>query len=457
MRLPPYPEYKESGTELTEIPTHWQLVRARAIGQFSSSGIDKKSVEGEQFVRMFNYLDVYRSVDKVLRYCDGLMATTTAKDKAIEHAVRAGDILITPSSETPDDIGHAARVADVPAGVVYSYHLVRYRPSAELEAPYLVYLLNSEPTRRYFASVCTGTTRQVLVREDMKSTPICLPPLREQRAIVTFLDRETAKIDALIAEQETLLALLAEKRQATISHGVTRGLDPNAPMKDSGIAWLGEVPAHWDVMKLRNIGRIVRGASPRPAGDPRFFADDDDGESSVPWLTVAEITKDESLYVDEVSDYLTALGAEHSQRFEKGIVVFSNSGATLGVPKILGIDCCANDGVLAFRDLSPHVDPEYLYFFLLTTTQRLRTEMKQGGGQPNLNTDIVKGIGFACPPLGEQSEIIAFLREKFRRFEQLKDAAEQNVALLAERRSALIAATVTGKIDVRGQMEAQAA
>jgi len=275
------------------------------------------------------------------------------------------------------------------------------------------------------------------------------PPLDEQSAIAAFLDRETGKIDALIAEQEKLLMLLAEKRQATISHAVTHGLNPNAPMKDSGVSWLGKVPAHWVVKQLRHVAAIVRGASPRPAGDPQFFAPDNDGGENIPWVTVAEITKDTSMGLTSVSEYLTPLGAERSQRFESGLVIFSNSGATLGVPKILGFDCCANDGVLAFRNLSSAVKSSFLYNFLLTTTDRLRTEMKQGGGQPNLNTDIVKNIGFAEPPLEEQVQIVAFVEGVVEKFDILASDAERAIALLKERRSALIAAAVTGKIDVR--------
>jgi type I restriction enzyme S subunit len=232
--------------------------------------------------------------------------------------------------------------------------------------------------------------------------------------VADFLDRETAKIDALVAEQEQLITLLKEKRQAVISHAVTKGLDPSVPMKDSGVEWLGEVPAHW---QLRHVARIVRGASPR----------------NVPWVTVAEITKDDSLYLTDVSELLTPLGAEASQRFERGTVIFSNSGATLGVPKILAIDCCANDGVLAFKSLDQQVHREFLYFFLSTTTERLRTEMKQGGGQPNLNTDIVKNIGVAVPSLNEQIAIVSAVRQQTARFNDLICEAQRGVSFPVER------------------------
>ena len=448
MSLPRYGQYKDSGiTWLGEVPAHWQVdaLRRRATLNPSKSEIGEGAIDGLASFLPMEAVGERGELD--------LSRTRLINEVSTGYTYfREGDVAfakITPCFEN----GKGARMVGLHGGLGFgTTELTVLRPqSTLLGGRYLDWVLRSAPFRQRGEAAMYGAGGQKRVPDEfVREFLFGWPGIEEQDAIARFLDRETAKIDALVAEQETLLALLAEKRQATISHAVTRGLDPDVPMKDSGIAWLGEVPAHWEVMRLRNIARIVRGASPRPAGDPRFFADDGDAEGNVPWLTVAEITKDEALYVDNVREYLTALGAEHSQLFEKGMVVFSNSGATLGVPKILGIDCCANDGVLAFRDLSTDVDPEYLYCFLLTTTQRLRTEMKQGGGQPNLNTDIVKAIGFACPPLGEQSEIVAFLHEKFRRFEELKDAAEQSVALLSERRSALIAAVVTGKVDVRG-------
>ena len=457
MSLPRYPEYKDSGVGwLGRVPSHWQVMRLRFIAELNPPKSEVAALDRQTEVSFLS-MDAIGD-DGAIRLDE---TRTLAQVESGYTYFRDGDGDVVIAKITPCfENGKGAVVRGLLDGVGFgTTELIVVRPKPEVTtSDYLGWIFASPTFRKDAEGAMYGAGGQKRVPDSFVRDYLdAVPPMEEQSAIAAFLDRETAKIDALIAEQETLLALLAEKRQATISHAVTRGLDPDVPMKDSGIAWLGEVPAHWDVMQLRNIARIVRGASPRPAGDPRFFADDDNGEGNVPWLTVAEITKDESLYVDAVREYLTALGAEHSQHFERGLVVFSNSGATLGVPKILGIDCCANDGVLAFRDQSTQVDPEYLYCFLLTTTQRLRTEMKQGGGQPNLNTDIVKGIGFACPPLGEQSEIVEFLHEKFRRFEQLKDAAEHNVALLSERRSALVAAAVTGKIDVRGLVAAQAA
>src|SRR5690606_31489496 len=269
-------------------------------------------------------------------------------------------------------------------------------------------------------------------RDDLMVFPVLLPTKSEQTQIARFLDHETARIDALIEEQQRLIELLKEKRQAVISHAVTKGLDPTVPMKDSGVEWLGEVPAHWEVSKFGYISAVVRGGSPRPAGDPELF----NGDYS-PWVTVAEITKDEEIYLSETETFLTRKGSVQCRVFSKGTLLLSNSGATLGVPKILTMNANANDGVVGFENIS--LDKEYSYFYLSTLTQGLR-ERAAGSGQPNLNTDIIKSIDVPIPPQPEVAEIVVAVKKLREQFHSLSKTAADGVRLLQERRSALISA-----------------
>jgi type I restriction enzyme S subunit len=271
---------------------------------------------------------------------------------------------------------------------------------------------------------------------------VVFPPDQEQRKIASFLDHETAKIDTLIEKQQQLIRLLKEKRQAVISHAVTKGLNPNAPMRDSGVEWLGEVPAHWEVSKFGYISQVVRGGSPRPAGDPTLF----NGDYS-PWVTVAEITKDDEVYLSSTETFLTKKGSDQCRVFESGTLLLSNSGATLGVPSILKIDANANDGVVGFESLK--LNHEFTYYYLTSLTDDLRERVKQGSGQPNLNTDIVKDISVPIPLDDEIEAIVHSIRETREQFKKLRNKALFGIQLLKERRTALISAAVTGKIDVR--------
>ncbi len=281
-----------------------------------------------------------------------------------------------------------------------------------------------------------------IMNGEMAEIVLTEPTDDDKLTIANFLDHETAKIDTLIEQQQQLIQLLKEKRQAVISHAVTKGLNADAPMKDSGVEWLGEVPAHWEITKFGYISSVVRGGSPRPAGDPELF----NGDYS-PWVTVAEITKDNDVYLTETETFLTKKGSDQCRIFKAGTLIISNSGATLGVPKILSIDANANDGVVGFENL--RLDHKFAYFYLSTLTENLRERIKQGSGQPNLNTDIVKSIAVPVPPQNEIMSILSAIESMNKSYGELIANAEMGNQLLQERRTALISAAVTGKIDVR--------
>lgn len=164
---------------------------------------------------------------------------------------------------------------------------------------------------------------------------------------------------------------------------------------------------HFPTRRLNEVCRVVRGGSPRPAGDPRYF-----GGSVIPWLTVAALTNvsDAELTVHGAFGFLTEEGAKRSRMLSAGTVIISNSGATLGVAKILGFDCCANDGIAALAELS-EADPRFFCYWLNTQTEVLRTRTATGNGQPNLNTTMIGNLMFPCPPLPEQQAIAAALSD----------------------------------------------
>ena len=443
MSFPRYPKYKPSGVEwLGDVPEHWEVRPLKHACHVFPSNVDKKSHDGEEPVLLCNYTDVY--YNETITAGMNFMEATASTEQIAKFTLRKGDTIITKDSETADDIAIGAYVpADLP-GVVCGYHLSMARPSPGTDGAFVKRLFDSTYAKSCFAVRANGLTRVGLGQYELDNVELPFPPLPEQTAIAAFLDRETAKIDGLVAEQQRLMELLKEKRQAVISHAVTKGLNPRAPMKPSGIEWLGDVPAHWRVMPMRLIANVVRGATPRTAGDPKYCGGED-----VPWVTVAEITKDNAVYLTETESSLTQEGAVHSSLFRSGTLIYSNSGATLGVPKILRIDACANDGVVAFLNLNGEVFAEFLYHYLASITDCIRDKAKQGSGQPNLNTDIVKDLRFGLPPMDEQEAIVSQITKLAEQFDALTAEAQHAIDLLQERRTALISAAVTGQIDVR--------
>lgn len=448
MSFPRYEAYKDSGKEwLGEVPEHWKILPMRrgilfltdyeANGSFADTKKAVKLDEGEPYAWYVRATDLEHSRHGIVegnRFCN-----KGTYDFLRKTSLNGNELLVAKRGE----IGKVYLMPETEYLATLAPNLYLLKLNESLKPNFAHYWLLSDLGRHQLEIANKSTTIGALYKDDVREVLCVFPPSYEQSNITRFLDHETARIDTLIAEQQRLIELLKEKRQAVISHAVTKGLDPTVPMKDSGVEWLGEVPKHWDVKKFGHISIVVRGSSPRPAGDPELFS----GNYS-PWVTVAEITKNDEIYLSETETCLTEKGSSLSRVFAKGTLLLSNSGATLGVPKILQVNANANDGVVGFEHLQ--LNHEFAYFYLSTLTADLRERIKQGSGQPNLNIEIVRSIPVPIPPTNEVTEIISFITKAREQFNLLTEEAENGILLLQERRSALISAAVTGKIDVRG-------
>jgi type I restriction enzyme S subunit len=364
-----------------------------------------------------------------------------------------GDVVIakiTPCFEN----GKCALARGIPGGrALGTTELHVLRPNNLLLSEFLLYSCLSDRFRRLGEASMSGAAGQKRVSlEFLADFPLQFPDRAGQQRIVACLDRETAKIDDLIAKKRRLIDLLEERTAAYINRTVTKGLNTAAPMTDTGLEWLGPMPAHWHVGRVGTVADVVRGASPRPAGSPEYFHGD-----HTPWITVGDITKDATKYLDSTETSLTAEGAKLSRAVPEGTLLLTNSGATLGVPKITRIAGCINDGSVALLRQSKEVEKEYLYYFLKSTTKLMRARLRQGAGQPNLNTDLVKATIMPVPPLDEQTEIVKGLDLVSERRGSSQAIIAMAIDRLREYRAALITAAVTGQLDLRKhekQMEA---
>ena len=287
-----------------------------------------------------------------------------------------------------------------------------------------------------------GFTRINLRQDRLNETPIFLPPINEQLQIVQFLDEKTELIDRLISIKERKLSLIKEQKTSLVNQVVTKGLNSNVQMKDSGVEWIGEIPMDWGFVKVGHFTNVVRGGSPRPSGDPKYFNGD-----FIHWITVKEVTSKNGKYIVDTDTKLTEEGMKQSRVLEPETLVLSNSGATLGVPGILKIKGCINDGVVSFLNISPLVNRDYLYYFFTTQTSIL-LEQQSGYGQPNLNIDIVSNIRFPLPSISEQNQIVEYLDLKLIEINDLVKIEQKKIDLLKDYRQSLISEVVTGKIKV---------
>ena len=269
-----------------------------------------------------------------------------------------------------------------------------------------------------------------------------LPPLSEQRAIAAFLDRETAQIDALVAKKERLIELLQEKRTALISRAVTKGLDPDVPLKDSGVEWLGEIPTHWEVKRVSQISEILRGKfTHRPRNDPALY------DGPYPFVQTGDVTRARK----EITSYRQTLnerGLGVSKMFPSGTLVMTIA-ANIGDVAVLDFAACFPDSVVGFVPRSG-IERDFLFYVFLAMKPELLREAPVNT-QGNLNIERIGSIGspIPVPSESEQRAIAAFLDRETAQIDSLIAKVQEAIDRLKELRTALISAAVTGKIDVR--------
>ena len=425
MSFPRYPAYKPSGVEwLGEVPEHWTVIAPKRLMKSSSGGT---LIKGE-------------------------CADEPSEDLYPAYSASGQDVWIEkPDYEESGLVLSAVGArcgktfkADGKWGVVANTHCLFPAPSQVRD--FFWYLTNREDWWE------KGGTAQPFVKvKDTLDRLWCLPPGEEQEVIATFLDRETAKIDALITEQQRLIELLQEKRQAVISHAVTKGLNPDAPMKDSGVEWLGEVPEHWRVRKLSQLCKEI-GSGTTPKSDmPEFYED-----GAVPWVVTGDLN--DSVLVACSNHVTEAAVHQHSalKLHVVGSVVVAMYGATIGKAAILGVEATVNQACCVLPP-GTEIIGEFLLLFILAARSHLLS-LATGGGQPNINQEIVRSLRLPLPPLAEQHAIVQKVEASLQSLDSAASLAATQVGLLQERRSALISAAVTGQIDVRGLVpEASAA
>ena len=445
MSLPRYAEYKASGTDwLGEVPNHWVICALAyrydvALGKM----LDEKRVSGAHLAPYLRNVDVQwgRINTEALPQMDFSGADVN------RYGLRAGDLLVCEGGE----IGRAAIWEGQLAECYYQKALHRLRPRSGEDTPrFFQYVLRSAVAHGAFAGIGGKATIAHLPAESFRRVVFPFPPAQEQLAIASFLDRETSKIDALIAEQETLLALLAEKRQATISHAVTRGLDPHAPMKDSGIAWLGEVPAHWEMRRLKTlspmitVGIVVNPSEyVSPTGLPFIYGGD---------ITEGHISSATSRRIDPADSDRQA-----KTRLQARDLLTVRVGAP-GVTAVVSEECEGGNCASVMLTRRGDFDSNWLCFAMNSRMVRYQVEVVQyGAAQEQFNIGHAINFWIATPPRLEQRILACRIDETACQIEYLSAEARRAITLMQERRSALIFAAVTGQIDVRGLVDRDAA
>jgi type I restriction enzyme S subunit len=449
MSFPRYPKYKDSGVEwLGEVPGEWEVLR---IGYLEKSGSD--FVTGP-FGSMLGSNDYVSDGIPVIR---GLNTTLSAESRFVEndfvYVSRAKFEELSRCDAKPGDVivtarGTVGKVGIVPPTVpeaLISPNQLRYRPDkSRVIADYFFYLFSSEPLQKEVGLIADSVAQPNLNLGSLKSIKCPLPHVEEQQTIAAFLDRETAKIDALVAEQENLIALLKEKRQAVISHAVTKGLDPTVPMKDSGIEWLGEVPERWAVHSLRHtLDAVFNGLTANQISQT---------EETVPVTRIETISKG-VIDMDKVG-YILRQDARADRVLVEGDILFSNINSLNVIGNCAqyygGETIYAGMNLLVLRPTN-NINAQWLFWLIKSPSFRQMVECfaKPAINQASISQSSLLSIAVATPSLPEQCAIVNFLDSETAKLDTLTAEAQRGINLLKERRAALISAAVTGKMDVR--------
>ncbi len=442
-RYKPYPAYKDSGVEwLGEIPAHWEVKRLKLVTEHHVNASELRAIAPDAEVS-------FVPMEAVGEH-GGLDLSRT---KPLAHVAngftyfRDGDVVvakITPCFEN----GKGALANGLVNGIGFGtteLHVLRKTPA--VVDRFLFYVTMSDAFRRLGAAEMYGAGGQKRVPESfIENLPHPLPPLPEQRAITAFLDGETARIDALVATNERLIELLQEQRTALITRAVTTGLDPNVPMKDSGVEWLGEIPTHWEVKRIKWAAQMVSGHTPDKKVESYWQGGD------IPWVSLADTGHLREVdYIATTEVMTTSDGIAHSSAhiLPAGTVIFSRD-ATIGLCAITGAGMAVSQHFIGWV-CSPRLQPEYLLLVLRSMTQELE-RLTMGATVRTIGMPDVKSLAIPIPPLPEQEKIVRHVLEHRAQLDSLVAKIRDAIARLKELRTVLISAAVTGKIDVREEV-----
>ena len=427
-----YPTYKDSGMEwLGEIPELWKITRLKYVAPSSTTKLTEKPDDLP-----------YLGLENIKSQTGRLLVDTPIEnvDSTVGVFYR-GNVLF--GKLRP----YLAKAVCVDFSGVCTTELLILQPSTIVNGKFLFYRLLSEDFIKLVNSLTYGTKMPRVSSEQIGNLPISLPPLAEQRTIATFLDRETARINTLIAKKERLIELLQEKRAALISHAVTKGLDPTVPMKDSGVEWLGEIPAHWEVKRLKFVASFYGGGTPYKENLEYWSGD-------IPWVSPKDMKTE---VINDTEDHITKVAIENSSTrlIEPDAVLLVVRSGILrhSIPVAINIRPVALNQDMKAIVPNSFLMPEYLASVIRGFQEALLVEWrKEGATVESIEFELLVNTICPVPPRSEQQTITTYLKKETAQIDALVSRIREGIEKLREYSTALISAAVTGKIDVTGEI-----
>mgnify|MGYP000903456310 CR=1 FL=1 len=423
---------------MNDLPNGWGVRRLAYLGEFlKGRGIARENITDDG-VPAILYGDIYTQYDVKT---DRLVKFTTAEVAEGSEPIQYGDLLLTGSGETKEDIGKC--VAYLGKERAYAGGDVIILRQDQVDSLFLSYVLNSAPSVAQKTQMGKGEIIVHIYSSDLRNLVFALPPLTTQRRIASYLNEETARIDALVKAKQEMLALLEKKRAALVSQAVTKGLDLKVQMKDSGIEWLGEIPEHWEVRRFKFLTteRLMYGANEAA----------EEIEPTWPrYVRITDVTEQGTLRDETFRSLAPEIAAPYL--LQEGDILFARSGATVGksfrYQQQWGVACFAGYLIRMRCDLE-QVSPEYVELF--TTTPAYWAQVGAGTIQatiPNFSAEKYGDVVMPLPSLKEQRAIVKRVAHEGEPLKRMEAAITESIGFLARRRAALITAAVTGRMNI---------
>jgi type I restriction enzyme S subunit len=436
-----YNSYKPSGIEwIGDIPEHWRFGKMKYVLSNNDGGVWGSDVQNDDEGTL-----VIRSTEITIDGnwdLSGVLKRILTDNEVLKCKLYEGDIVITKSSGSPQHIGKSVIVNKEieELNCCYSNFVQRIRFRDYIPKLYH-YILNSDVVRSQFKFLTTSTTGLGNLN-GTSLNEVLLPfiPLPEQQQIVQFLDEKTEIIDKLISTKERKIDLLKDQRTSLINQVITKGLDPKVKMKDSG--WIGDIPEHWKVGKLYQYGKLYSGSTPLRT-EPTYWENGD-----IPWMSSGEINKK---IIRDIDGRITKLGNEKSNTpllpIHTVLMGLNGQGKTKGTVGILEVETTCNQSLCGIV-FNKSIEPYYQYYYLETQYYHLRGLVGEGQRE-GISVSFLKRYPTIVPPIEEQKNIVHHINSRTKEIDDLVSMEQKKIDLLKEYRQSLISEVITGKIDVR--------
>jgi type I restriction enzyme S subunit len=426
-----------------KIPQHWKIKPLKYFSDVFSSSVDRHVYEDELQVSICHYPDVYKN--EFINEDVELNKGSCSEVEFERFHLKEGLVILTKDSESPDDIGIPCYVEKNLNNVVCGYHLsIIEKNKNYINSKFLFRFIQSDIVRCHFEVHAKGITRFGLSKFIIENLFVNLPSIIEQQQIVTYLDRKTQKIDELIKKTGMKLELLKEKRTALINHCVTKGLNADVEMKDSGVEWIGEIPSHWTVSKVKYEFLFTGGGTPSKEREDYW-----NGE--IPWISPKDM---KSIVISNSQEKITEKGLKNSATTpidKNSLLIVVRSGILQRMIPIgiNSISVTINQDLKSLRSINDY-PIKYFYFYIKGNELNLLIDWsKEGTTVESIEMEFMSNSRIPFPPKTEQQQIVEYLDDQTQKIDSAIEKKSRRIGLLKEYRQALISNVVTGKIDVR--------